>query len=181
MYLKSEQHANDFVIHVIKTWNTPRDDVEDLKILGYCHLNTVSLYDIMKRSKIENKTWIKYGAIQTKGQSTIKSTMIKINDLYYNPFHYWIVIEINGRNIVLDISKIFIDYYQKHDPKVLNKEFKRMFGNEMYWKKISNEFIYMEKTDGHLFDRKKGFIVQKGDDPKIITEIVSCLKTIRSM
>jgi hypothetical protein len=179
MYLKSEKHAIDFVIHVIKTWQTPVQDCEELKVLGYCCINTISLYHVMKHKmyNIENHNWIKYGSIQSKE----KSKTVKVNGIHYNPFHYWIEIDINGKLIVLDISKIFIDYFRKTDLELLNKEYKRMcgeMGDEMYWKNFSNEFIYNEKTDGYLFDREKGFIIQKSDDPNVIVEIVSTLKML---
>jgi hypothetical protein len=91
---------------------------DDIKIMGNCVHICINLYKQLFFN-FENKLYLKIGSIKLPEE--IKSKMrecnievysfIDIENINYNDdlFHCWIEIEINGKNVIIDTSRKYME------------------------------------------------------------------------
>ena len=127
----------NLVYDLIDLWQN-----ENMDMVGQCYSNSIYLYSLFKL-KFTNTIYFKYGSKRCK----YIPNSVKINNKEYYPFHFWIVIDIYGKNIIIDMYQIYIEQYALKKGYVYEP-----FSNNLIsynYIKIDNN-IYTEKELGYF-------------------------------
>lgn len=189
MILTSEKQAHNFVIEVIDHWTDKKMDEKfgsSCEILGQCFDNAIALHVIMKQSGIKNKTYVKYGTFRLKDDDNSESFTMPDGRIVF-PFHFWNVIEINGKNLILDVTYVFLHHYYRKNPEILLEQFKkRCTALECYDTEYSvtnlatamKPRLYIERENGYIFTEENKIEVNVKSDEEIVKKIVKRLRIV---
>ncbi len=122
-YVSNKEQVHKFVDMIIDNWTDENSELqgEAVDMKGECVVNSVFLYKNFK-DNFSNKVYIKLGSmrmtdemascIETTGYYTNNKDIIRYDS---NPiFHCWVEMEMNGKNVIFDITMRYLKRFYSH-------------------------------------------------------------------
>lgn len=94
MKIESYFELNQYIHQIIQQWIEKKQT-----LLQNCYLNAISLHDLFKFNKIENKIYTKYGSWLIDGKKMA---------------HAWNLVLINNKEYIIDLTYIYLSNYSKY-------------------------------------------------------------------